>query len=241
MKERDQPIPKGDPMKWNMYQLEDFGRYRLSPHFFMRDMLYSEIASVHGMRNVPEYPERAVEAGEKLCCTLLGPLHCTFGHVSIRSAFRSRAVNECGAFPKYRNVAGTAYNFARHVWDWPDKHGIGATVSIVVPWFVGYLEERYPDPEKRPATAWKAMAWWIHDHLPFSEMQFYTDPPGFYYAAFNIQWHENEDRKLIEHRGTRETIPKWDRLEHCPGCHASEYPGFPKLNCPTERYPDPPG
>ena len=237
MKDRDQPIPPGEPKNWEMRHLEDFGRIRLSRHFFMRDMLYSEIASVHGMRNVPDCPELAVEVGKKLCATLLEPLHVTFGHVSIRSAFRSRAVNECGAFPKYRNVAGTKYNFARHVWDWPDKYGKGATVSIVIPWFVDYLE-------KRPAKTWKAMAWWIHDHLPYSEMQFYTDLPGFPYAAFNVRWHENKKqlRRLIEgrHQCKKVTLvsPTVQR-EHWPGHHASEYPGFPKLEHPDEFYPDP--
>ena len=59
MKDREQPVPEGDPEKWTMRDLEDFGRIRLSCHFFMRDMLYSEIASVHGMRNVPNefYPD----------------------------------------------------------------------------------------------------------------------------------------------------------------------------------------
>ena len=78
MKDREQPVPEGDPKNWTMRDLEDFGRIRLSCHFFMRDMLYSEIASVHGMRNVPDdHPELAVEVGKKLCSTLLEPLHAT--------------------------------------------------------------------------------------------------------------------------------------------------------------------
>ena len=80
------PLPKGNPHDWTMPQLEDFGRIRLSDHFFMRDMLYSEVASVHGLRNVPDNPALAVEVGRHLCTTLLEPLHATFGHVSIRSA-----------------------------------------------------------------------------------------------------------------------------------------------------------
>ena len=236
MKDRDQSIPEGDPKCWNMHELENFGRIRLSPHFFMRDMLYSEIASVHGMRNVPDCPELAVKAGKRLCSELLEPLHATFGHVSIRSAFRSEAVNKCGE--RYRNVAGTEKNYARHVWDRPDKYGIGATASIIIPWFVDFLA-------RRPAMTWKAMAWWIHDHLPYSEMQFYADRPGFEYSAFNIRWHESEKRlrSLIENfRGDGQGIERQqDRRQHWPGCHASEYPGFPKLNRPTERYPDYPG
>ena len=40
--------------------LEAFGRERLSTHYFMRDFLYSEIAAVHGIPNVPDCPELAI-------------------------------------------------------------------------------------------------------------------------------------------------------------------------------------
>lgn len=43
--------------------LEDFGRVKLSKHFFMRDFLYSEISQVEGIPNIPDYPDRAIEAG----------------------------------------------------------------------------------------------------------------------------------------------------------------------------------
>lgn len=236
MKDRKQPVPGGDPKNWTMRDLEDFGRIRLSCHFFMRDMLYSEIASVHGMRNVPDDPKLAIEVGKELCSTLLEPLHATFGHVSIRSAFRSRAVNECGRYHKYQNVAMTKNNYARHVWDFPDKYGKGATASIVIPWFVDYLA-------RRPEKTWKAMAWWIHDHLPYSEMQFYADRPGFPYAAFNIRWHETRLRSVVESflDDNQDIRRQQDRREHWPGCHASEYPGFPKLKRLDELYPDSPG
>ena len=231
MKVREQSVPEGDPKNWTMRDLEDFGRIRLSCHFFMRDMLYSEIATVHGMRNVPDNPELAVEVGKKLCSTLLEPLHATFGHVSIRSAFRSAAVNDCGE--KYSNVAGTKKNHARHVWDrLGDDDKKGATASIVIPWFVDYLEER-------PEMSWKAMAWWIHDHLPYSDMEFYRHHNSkFEYAAFNIRWHETKIRGQIVSMSD-DRIPQKDRREHSPGDHASEYPGFPKLERPNEFYPDP--
>lgn len=230
MMKREQPIPGGDPKSWTMHELENFGRIRLSRHFFMRDMLYSEIATVYGLRNVPNDPTLAVEVGKKLCSTLLEPLHATFGHVSIRSAFRSVTINDCGS--KHRNVAATAYNHARHVWDrLDDEEKMGGTASIVIPWFIDYLE-------KRPELSWKAMAWWIHDHLCYSEIKFFHHRrPEFEYAAFNIRWHETKIRKKIEG-------PSGDRIrqqEHAPGNHASEYPGFPKLERPGDFYPDPHG
>ena len=72
----------------SMKSLEKLGRVRLSAHFFMRDMLYSEIASFHGIPNIPDDPDLAVAAGKRLCEELLEPLHATFGHVSVRSSFR---------------------------------------------------------------------------------------------------------------------------------------------------------
>lgn len=213
-----------------MRDLEDFGRIRLSCHFFMRDMLYSEVASIHEMRNVPDCPKLAVEVGKELCSALLEPLHATFRHVSIRSAFRSATVNDCGK-QHHNNVAGTKYNHARHVWDRLDDYGKkGATASVVIPWFVDYLE-------RRPKMSWKAMAWWIHDHLPYSELQFFRHRRREYeYAAFNIRWHETEDRSRIWCNDFK--TPKKDRRKHSPGDHASEYPGFPKLERPNELYPD---
>ena len=153
--------------------------------------------------------------------------------MSIRSAFRSATVNERGA--KYLNVAGTEKNQARHVWDRFDNDGKkGATASIVIPWFVDYLETR-------PEMSWKAMAWWIHDHLPYAEMEFYRHRrPEFEYAAFNIRWHETKVRgQIVSMTGDR--ILQKDRRQHFPGCHASEYPGFPKLERPSELYQDPHG
>ena len=80
----------------SMKRLEELGRVRLSPNFFMREMLYSEIADFHGIPNTPDDPDLAIAAGTRLCEELLEPLHTTFGQVSIRSAFRSVAVNEYG-------------------------------------------------------------------------------------------------------------------------------------------------
>lgn len=44
---------------------EDFGQVRLS-YFFMRDFVHSEIASLHGMANLPDDPDVAI-AGRGLC------------------------------------------------------------------------------------------------------------------------------------------------------------------------------
>ena len=62
----------------NVRTLEDFGRIRLSKSFFMRDFLYSEIATIHRMINLPDDPELAIAAGRGLCEYLLEPLQATF-------------------------------------------------------------------------------------------------------------------------------------------------------------------
>ena len=42
---------------------EALGRVRLSRSFFLRDFLYSEIASMHGIVNLPDDPDLAIAAG----------------------------------------------------------------------------------------------------------------------------------------------------------------------------------
>ena len=54
--------------------LEDLGRTRLSPSFFLRDFLHSEIAALAGIANIPDDPALAIEAGRHLCAELLEPL-----------------------------------------------------------------------------------------------------------------------------------------------------------------------
>lgn len=60
-------------------QLEDIGRIRLSPNFYFRDFLHSEIAAAFGIVNQPDDLDLAIEAGTRLCHELLEPLHATFG------------------------------------------------------------------------------------------------------------------------------------------------------------------
>jgi hypothetical protein len=66
----------------------------LSKHFCMREMLYSEVASFHGLPNIPDDPDLAIEAASKLCQLVLEPLCEAFGRVTVRSAYRSPTVND---------------------------------------------------------------------------------------------------------------------------------------------------
>jgi hypothetical protein len=63
----------------------------------MRDFLFSEIAAIERMSNLPDDPKLAIQTGRGLCENLLEPLQATFGRLAIRSAYRSREVNEFGS------------------------------------------------------------------------------------------------------------------------------------------------
>jgi hypothetical protein len=161
--------------------LETLGRVRLSNSFFMRDFLHSEIANFYGIPNIPDDPDLAIAAGKRLCEELLEPLQESFGRISIRSAYRSCEVNERGV--GRHNCASNESNFAHHIWDRRDAGGhMGATACIVVNGFIPYYEQ---------TGDWQAMAWWVHDHLPYSSMAFFKTC-----AAFNLNWHESPVREI---------------------------------------------
>lgn len=166
----------------SMWSLETLGRVRLSKSFYMRDFLYSEIGSFHRIPNIPGDPDLAILAGKHLCQELLEPLQDTFGRVAVRSGFRSVELNEYGNLHKL-NCARNDANYGRHIWDRHDSEGkMGAGVSIVIPWFA----DRY-----EAGRDWRDLAWWIHDHLPYSEMWFFPK-----LAAFNLSWREVPRRTI---------------------------------------------
>ncbi|WP_374532452.1 hypothetical protein [Phenylobacterium sp.] len=195
-------------------KLEDLGRVRLSRNFFMRDFLYSEIANLHGLPNIPEDPDLAIAAGSRLCEELLEPLNATFGRIAIRSAYRSPTVNGFGNANKL-NCASNEANYAHHIWDRRDADGrMGATACIAVPWFA----ERY-----EAGADWRSLAWWIHDHLPYSSMFFFPR-----LAAFNLNWNEAPERRIDSYIKPAGCLTKPGMDNHA-GDHSESYPGFPAL------------
>ncbi|SON56404.1 hypothetical protein HDIA_2863 [Hartmannibacter diazotrophicus] len=198
----------------SMWSLETLGRVRLSESFFMRDFLYSEIAATYGLNNSPTDPDLAIEAGRRLCEDLLEPLQATFGRIAIRSAYRSVEVNGFGAANKL-NCSRNEASFAGHIWDRRDGNGcMGATASIVIPWFA----DRYAR-----GADWQAMAWWVHDHLPYSDMCFFPK-----LAAFNLSWHERPKRRIDSYIAPKGCLTKPGMANHA-GSHAEFYPEFPNL------------
>lgn len=181
--------------------LETLGRVRLSESFFMRDFLYSEIAAINGFANIPDDPDLAIAAGKVLCETLLEPLQARFGRISVRSSYRSPEVNHFGNLHDL-NCSTNAKNYAGHIWDRRDAAGrMGATACIVVNRFIPYYER---------TGDWEAMAWWVHDHLPYSDMEFFPR-----YAAFNLQWRDDPIRAISSYipprrgRLTEPGKPNW--------------------------------
>lgn len=192
--------------------LEELGRVRLSKSFFFRDFLYSEIANFYGMPNIPENPDLAIEVGKKLCEELLEPLNATFGRLEIRSAYRSPTINAFGNENKL-GCASNESNYAGHIWDHLDsERRMGATACVVVPWFA----DRYEG-----GADWRALAYWIHNHLPYSDLYFFPK-----LCAFNISWHEKPTRSIRSYIKPASSLVDGEPVN--PEV-ADFYAGFPKF------------
>lgn len=195
--------------------LEKLGRTRLSHSFYFRDFLYSEVSQIYGIPNVPDDVNLAIEAGTNLCELLLEPLQQRFGRIAIRSGFRSCEVNRiCNE--KRLGCSSNEANFAGHIWDRRDADGrMGATACVVVTTFVDHFEK---------TGDWQALAWWIHDHLPYSDLEFYPK-----LAAFNISWHETPARSIYSYVKPKGWLTKPGMDNHV-GDHSELYAGLPEFD-----------
>ncbi|MCR9126022.1 MAG: hypothetical protein NXH82_07830 [Rhodobacteraceae bacterium] len=196
-----------------MRGLEALGRVRLSRHFFMRDFLCSEIASFHGRRNIPDNPDLAIETGSALCRMLLDPLEETFGRIAVRSGYRSAALNRFGNENRL-NCARNDNPLECHIWD----RGAGsqriAGASIVVPWFA----DRYD-----AGRDWRDLAWWMHDHLPYSEIWFFPK-----LCAFNLTWRPVPLGRIDSYIPPRGTLLRaGDAPAESHSARAARYRDFP--------------
>jgi hypothetical protein len=195
----------------SMRGLEELGRVRLSPNFYLRDFLYSEIANFYGIPNIPADPDLAVRAGGELCRVLLEPLQACFGRLAIRSGYRSARVTAFGN--AHKHGAGVQANAAYHIWDMRDRSGfMGAAACIVIPWFA----DRYKD-----GADWRQLAWWIHDHLPYGHLEFYPR-----LCAFNIQWSDSPRRRIDSFIRPKGCLTMPGAPDH-EADHAHWYSAFP--------------
>lgn len=157
----------------SMWSLETLGRVRLSRYFYMREFLYSEIGNFHRIPNIPDDPDLAIANGRAFCSALLDPLEETFGRVAVRSGYRSVALNRFGNDNRL-NCARNDNPLECHIWDRADGAQAVAGATIVIPWFADQYER---------GRDWRDLAWWMHDHIPYSEMWFFPK-----LAAFNLVW-----------------------------------------------------
>ncbi|MGH1414239.1 MAG: hypothetical protein ACRBB0_12155 [Pelagimonas sp.] len=162
-----------------MWSLETLGRQRLSKHFWMREFLMSEIGNFHEISNIPDNPDLTLERGRALATTLLDPLQDTFGRVFIRSGYRSARLNGFGNANKL-NCARNDNPMECHIWDLPETEVAGA--SVVIPWFV----DRYAQ-----GRDWRDLAWWLHDHIDYSEIWFFPK-----LCAFNLVWRPKPQKRI---------------------------------------------
>ena len=175
----------------SMRGLENLGRVRLSKYFFMRDFLNSEIANVHQLKNIPENPDLAIEVGKAFCTQLLDPLEETFGRIAVRSGYRSPALSRFGN-ENGLNCARNDYPEECHIWDLNDGADRIAGASVAVPWFIDQYEA---------GRDWRDLAWWVHDHLPYSEMWFFPK-----LCAFNLSWRPEPWRKISSYVAPKGTL-----------------------------------
>jgi hypothetical protein len=69
---------------------------------------------------------------------------------------------------------------------------------------------------------WRALAYWIHDHLPYSSLEFF-DGKGM--CSFNISWHEKPKKNITSWMQPRILL----KDAHDIKGFSEWYAGFPKL------------
>lgn len=206
----------------SMWSLETFGRQRLSRYFFMRDFMYSEISGFHGIPNIPDDPDLALENGRAFCTQLMDPLEETFGRIAVRSGYRSRDLNRYGN-ENGLNCARNENPIECHIWDWGQGAQAVAGASIVIPWFADQYDQ---------GRDWRDLAWWLHDHLPYSEMWFFPK-----LAALNLVWRPDSQRTISSYiapkgmllrRGVEPVEPEVERR-----ARYADFPPFRGLRHPV--------
>lgn len=195
----------------SMWSLETLGRERLSRHFWMREFLCSEIGNFHELSNIPDDPDLALERGRAFATTLLDPLEETFGRIFVRSGYRSAQLNAFGNANRL-NCARNDYPLECHIWDLPHRPVAGA--SVVIPWFA----DRYAK-----GRDWRDLAWWLHDHLDYSEIWFFPK-----LCAFNLAWRPDPLRRIDSYIAPKGTLIRASQDPDLPpGDRAQAYADFP--------------
>ena len=157
---------------FNLQDLEDFGRIRLSKSFLVRDFLYSEAADYFGMSNMPQKPDLMVTTGRELCRRILEPLTATFGPLHIRTGYLA---DEICAITDQPNDP--------FQWDRAENGvGIGAGAEIVIPGLPEQLINQ---------GAWRSMAYWFSEKLPIHQAIFSLER-----CTITVSWNSRPERAV---------------------------------------------
>ena len=89
---------------------------------------------------------------------------------------------------------------------------MGATACIVVPGFANRFTAE---------GDWKRLAWWVHDHLPYADMEFF--PVRW---AFNLTWHEAPKRRVYSHVPDARGYLTRPGMANHEGSHRDEWDGI---------------
>jgi hypothetical protein len=133
----------------------------------------------------------------------------------VRSGYRSAELNQYGNENRL-NCARNDNPLECHIWDWGRGEDRVAGASIVIPWFADRYEQ---------GRDWRDLAWWLHDHLDYSEIWFFPK-----LCAFNLVW-----RPVPRHRIDSYVAPRGKLL--APGAKPQEtraerqarYADFPRF------------
>ncbi len=91
---------------------------------------------------------------------------------------------------------------------------MGAMATVVAPRFADFVAA---------GGDWREMAWWIHDHLAYSHLQFFPK-----LAVFNIGWHERLSRRIDSFVAPKGCLTRPERPGH-EGDHSRLYVGLSRI------------
>ena len=202
----------------SMKGLEELGRVQSQPRFLHAQLsVFPRSPTSMACPNIPEDPDLAIAAGMQLCKELLEPLQKDLWTPGVfaRAIARPQVTKFCGKCPGA----------------WRRRRAITPPITS------GTCAIRNgTDGGERPASSfhgswsvtakgadWRGLAWWIHDHLPYSHLEFYSKV-----AAFNIQWREEPARRIDSFISPRGCLTKPGMANH-QGYHSRWYEGFPEI------------
>ena len=192
---------------YNLQDLEDFGRIRLSKSFLVRDFLYSEAADYFGMSNLPQKPDLMITTGRELCRRILEPLTATFGPLHIHTGYLADEI-----------CAITDQPSDPFQWDrTEDNDGIGAGAEIFIPGLPEQLINQ---------GAWRSIACWVSEKLPIHQAVFNLER-----RTITVSWNSRPGRAVyVIHDDDRPHLV----TDLVPG-HQFRY--LPPLKSPEIDYP----